>query len=213
MSVRKNETPAQGATDRGVSEIVHFTTDKGLMGSLVKRALLSRRQVGTDPDLHFIFLNVWPLKVPEWNDYISLSVSRINRGLFHKAEQNLGDRWWAVLSFDVSILDHPEVVFATTNNSYTEVCQRSRGLDGFEALFADEVPWGWQGSVHRRPDPKPDHYTTDPQAEVLYQGAVSLDHLLRIYVAEAEHRRLIYAWCSAFEVPVPEVDVRPEMFA
>jgi hypothetical protein len=206
-------TPTEVAAERGVTEIVHFTTDTGVMGFLVKGALLSRQGVGSDPDLAFIFLNVWPLKVPEWAGHISLSISRINRDLFDRAEKNLPDHWWAVLSFDPEILDHDGVVFATTNNSYVEVCRRAGGVEGFADLFSQEVPWGHYGSVHTRNSGTPRNWTTDIQAEVLYPTAIPIGYLQRIYVQLADHRRLIKAWCSAFEVAEPDIEVQPEMFS
>jgi hypothetical protein len=206
-------TPGEAAADRGVTEILHFTTDKGVMGFLVKGALLSRQGVGSDPELSFIFLNVWPLKVPEWADHISLSVTRINRSLIDRAEANLPDHWWAILSFDPEILNHDGVCFATTNNSYVDVCRRAGGVEGFADLFSERVPWGHYGSVRRRSPTTPENWTTDIQAEVLYPTAISIEHLQRIYVQLADHRRLIKAWCSAFEVEEPNIEVKPEMFS
>ena len=205
-------SPAERARERGITEILHFTTDKGVLGSLRKGQLLSRKQVEDDPDLAFIFLGVWPVKVPEWVDHISLSLSQINRELFERAEQNLPDRWWAVMSFDVAILDEPDVWFTTTNNSYTEVCRRGQSIEGFEDMFAEHVPWGYYGSVvHRRAD-YPDNLPTHRQAEVLFPEAIDLEHLLRIYVELPEQRRMIKAWCSAFDRSEPTIEVQPEIF-
>lgn len=213
MSPTGPATPGEAAAHRDIREILHFTTDKGVMGALKKHALLSRRGVGSDPELEFIFLKVWPEKVPEWAYHISLSITRINRGLYTKAERNLPDRWWAVLSFAPEIVDHEGVYFVTTNNSYDGVCRRAPGVDGLEDLFSQSVPWGYQGSVKRRYQGMADNLTTDIQAEVLYPTAISMDYLQRIYVQNSDHRRLIKAWCSAFDVDEPTVEVKPERFA
>lgn len=205
-------TPVERARERGVTEILHFTTDKGVLGSLRKQCLLPRSQVSDDPDLAFIFNAVWPVKLPEWIDYISLSVSRINRELFDRAEHNLPGRWWAVMSFGIGILDTPGVVFTTTNNAYDDVCRRGEGVAGFEDMFAERVPWGYYGTTqYRRPD-CPANQPTHRQAEVLYPGQLDLDHLQCVYVRSSEQRRMVRAWCSAFDRAPPAVEIRPEVF-
>ena len=205
-------TPAQRARERGVKEILHFTTDKGVLGSLRKDRLLSRERVSDDPDLAFIFNAVWPVKLPEWVDYISLSVTSINRDLFERAERNLPGRWWAVMSFDIEMLDDPGVVFTTTNNAYDDVCRRQEGVDGFEDMFSEQVPWGHYGSFRCRAATCAPSQPTHRQAEVLYLGEISLEHLECVYVRDAEQRRMIRAWCSAFDREPPEIEIRPEIF-
>jgi hypothetical protein len=204
-------TPAEQAHERGVTEIVHFTTDKGVLGSLRKEHLLSRARVSDDPDLAFIFNAVWPVKLPEWVDYISLSVTSINRELFNRAERNLPGRWWAVMSFEIEILDDPGVVFTTTNNAYDDVCRRQEGVDGFADMFSERVPWGYYGSVQHRATCLPAQ-PTHRQAEVLYPGEISLEHLQSVYVRDSEQRRMIRAWCSAFDREPPEIEIRPDVF-
>jgi hypothetical protein len=182
------------------------------MGLLRKGALLSRQRVQDDPELAYIFLSVWPVKAHAWVDYVSLSITRINRELYRRAERNLPDRWWAVLSFDPAIMDDDGVFFATTNNAYEEVCRRAPRLDGFRDLFSAEVSWGHYGSVKRRTDRTPCNQPTDIQAEVLYPGSIPMTYVQRIYVTEAEHRRHIRAWCSAFDITEPSIEIRPEVF-
>ena len=84
-----------------------------------------------------------------------------------------------VLSFDPEILGHPGVVFATTNNIYP-ACKRAEGLAGFKRLFADQVH-GRYDELHDRTNKRPE-WPTDRQAEVLYPGELSCDHLQRIDV-------------------------------
>ena len=73
--------PSDVAGRRGVSEILHFTTEKGVLGAIRKQALLSRQRVEDDPDLSFIFTGVWPRRDPDWVDHVSLSVTSINAEL------------------------------------------------------------------------------------------------------------------------------------
>lgn len=50
-------------------------------------------------------------------------------------------------------------------------------------MFASVVPWGYQGSVSTR-TAQQRNQTTDPQAEILYPFALSLDHLHTITVSD-----------------------------
>jgi hypothetical protein len=204
------KSPAHLARQLGVEEVLHFTTDKGMMGSLFARRLLSRSRVEDDPDLAFICLPVWPVKANAWVDYVSLSIHSINLDLWERALSNLPERWWAILAFDPEILDHDGVWFATTNNIYP-ACRRGQGVEGFAALYADPVA-GRRGIPSRRTG-LPDSQPTDRAAEALYPEAVDMDHLLRIYVRTPEDRRTIRAWCTAMDVAIPSVEVRPEAFA
>jgi ssDNA thymidine ADP-ribosyltransferase DarT-like protein len=205
-------SPSENARDRGIDEVLHFTTDPGLLGTIRKGELLSRERVQDDPDLAFIFQPIWPPKALEWIDYISLSLGRINRTLYDRAVSNLKERWWGVLAFNLEILDHDDVWFATTNNAYETVCRRAQGVAGFDALFGPRIPWGHYGSVCERPGDAPRNRTTDPQAEVLYPGAIPLDHLKAVYVGDAQHRDLVVAWCDVLGRTPPAVEVRPERF-
>ena len=87
------------------------------------------------------------------------------------------DDFVMLLSFHSDVLDHQGVVFTTTNNIYP-ACERAEGLAGFEAMFADRVV-GRYGRMHK--DKKP-AWPTDRQAEVLYPGELSCNHLLTIEV-------------------------------
>lgn len=49
------DAPAQVAADCGVEEVLHFTTEKGVLGALQVGKLLSRKRVEGNPDLAFIF--------------------------------------------------------------------------------------------------------------------------------------------------------------
>jgi hypothetical protein len=206
-------SPSAAASARGITEVLHFTTQKGVLGAIRKQALLSRVQVQDDPDLAFIFTAVWPRRDPDWVDYVSLSLDQINRSLYAKAQHNMPELWWAILSFTPAILDHDGVIFTTTNNVYDEVCQRAPGVTGFEAMFQPSVPWGYRGSVKRRWAGHSANRPTDEQAEVLYPKQIGLEHLQALYVPEDQHRRLVLAWCEVMGQDELPVVVRPDLFA
>lgn len=204
---------AARAREREISQILHYTSNKGMMGLVCQGALLSRKRVANDPELAFIFQSVWPIKAPRWVDHISMSVSQINLDLYQRSCSNYPQFWWAVLSFTPDILGDEGVWFTTTNNAYEDTCARGQGLDGLEAMFAPRVPYGYYGSVAQRPDGRPDQYPTHRAAEVLYPGALTLVHLQAVYVREAQHRRLISAWCAAYGHPPLPVKINPDAFA
>lgn len=205
-------TPAELAQARGITEILHYTSERGAMGTVMKGALLSREKVENDPDIAFIFEGVWERKDPDWVNYISLSLSRVNLDLFRRSRQRFPDYWWAILSFDVEILDQENVWFTTTNNIYP-VCERATGEAGFEAMFAPEVPWGYQGSVKTRSPDIPDGWTTCSRAEVLFPQRIPLKYLRCVYVQGAQHRRLVQAWAEVYDAGEIPIEVDPGAFS
>ena len=203
-------TVAERARERGVTEIVHYTSQKGVMGTILKGALLSRKRVEADADVDYVFEGIWERKDPQWVDHISLSISRVNFDLFRRSRDNFPDYWWAILSFAPEALDDEGVWFTTTNNIYPPCC-RGQGIDGFEAMFSEPVEWGYYGSKKWRQDGMSDAWPTDRAAEVLYPGSISLDHLETIYVPGKQHRRLVQAWAEIYgagDLPI-EVGLEP----
>jgi hypothetical protein len=182
------------------------------MGAVMKWAVLSREQVENDPDVAFIYEGVWERKDPEWVDYVSLSVSRINLDLYQRSRAHFPDYWWAILSFDVAILDQEGVWFTTTNNIYPP-CERGQGSAGFEAMFGSPIEWGYYGYRKVRRGDHLEHWPTDRAAEVLSPTRVSLDSLRKLYVPGEQHRRLVNAWSESFGKPSVPVEVNLEPFS
>ncbi len=176
----------EAAIERQITNIVHFTTMKGVTGILAKNMVRSRERLPHDEYLEHVYSpNVNTRKDEKWLDYVNLSITRINDNMFGASERWHIDEYnpWAVLSFKPEILGHPGVVFTTTNNIYP-ACRRAEGLCGFEQLFADFV-LGRHNTRHNR-DSKPANWPTDRQAEVLYPGELSCDYLQRIDVQLGE---------------------------
>lgn len=168
------------AEARGVTRVVHFTTVGGAVGILAKKAVKSRHRLPEDDYLEHVYQpNVDCRKDPAWLDYVNLSLERINEWMFETSARWHVEASWVLLSFRPDVLGHPGVVFTTTNNIYP-ACERAEGLAGFEAMFADRVV-GRYGRMHNRTDKKP-AWPTDRQAEVLYPGELSCNHLLMIEV-------------------------------
>jgi hypothetical protein len=205
------------AAERGITEVLHFTTNKGLTGILATGAVKSRRRLDSDKHIEHIYTPNCEnrLKDREWTDYVNLSISRVNGQMLGVSENwhRQDDVWWLVLAFGPEILADPGVFFTTTNNTYTNCVVRGQGVQGLSALFAESVEWGWYGSRKRRYSGIPDSWPTDPQAEVLYPGEISLRQLTSIYVRRVHElddvRGLLGAFPSAPSVPVLH---KPEVF-
>lgn len=210
---------------RNITEVVHFTTNRGLTGALAKGLLLSRPKLKAEEYLrHVLKLNsaIRPEeaqgfdKSEDWVAFVNLSVSEVNarflnvsRGWHVNAEV-----WWCILAFDAEILTHDNVWFATTNNGYP-LCERAKGVEGFLRLFKALVPrkmgngnklW----SAHR--GGRNDRLPTCEQAEVLYPGEVSLKFLRTIYVEDEAHQDTVRGWLSEFGYHDIEVIVGAEKF-
>lgn len=214
-------TVAETIRQRGISEVLHFTTNRGVIGTLAARALLSRHQLPQEKYLQYV-LHVNAANRPEsfhgfdksqnWLDYVNLSISEINRRYFDvslKWHKDL-DIWWSILAFDPVIMTHEGVFFATTNNAYEPLCLRQPGNAGLMQLFQDSVQRksGW--TVNRRY--RAAHLTTCEQAEVLYPQRVSLEFLRRIYVQEGEHQDQVRGWLADFGLHNVDVVIDPEKF-
>ena len=204
-------TIADAAGRRGISQVVHFTTVRGAVGILASQTVKSRKRLPEEEYLEYVYRpNARIRKDVPWLDYVNLSIERINDWMFDASE-----RWharsgnpWILLSFHPRILAHPGVVFTTTNNIYPS-CKRAEGLSGFCRMFADPV-YGWYNTRHTRVD-KLDAWPTDRQAEVLYPGELSCDHLQRIYVQLEESLDTIHGVLGGLNVNVP-VSLAPEVF-
>lgn len=174
--------------ERKITEVVHFTTNRGLLGILVQRLCKARALLAKDEYLESIYHEntKWRREDPKYWSYVNLSISEPNHRFLRISSEDWWaneDLFWAVLSFDPVIMTHPGVLFAPGNMGYEGITP-VEGQPGAEALFADRVPKGFKKTMPRG-DRAP-HLPTNPQAEVLYPQAVSTRHLQRICVLTDE---------------------------
>jgi hypothetical protein len=199
---------------RGITEILHFTTNRGLLGVLHSRFLKSKERLQTDQQLEFIFHANAPFRKDlEWLDYVNLSVSRINSRFLDISKNRWHrdrDIWWCVLSFAPMMLSHSGVYFTTTNNMYTGV-RRAQGPEGLEGMFAGTIVQWHSSSVVRAPK-SPAAYPTCMQAEVLYPGELSTSFLQKVYVACDEDSDEVYGQFAALGLDQVTIIVSPEVF-
>lgn len=205
---------------RSITEVLHFTTNRGLVGILATGHLRSRRKLNSDDYLKSI-LHQNALVRPEeadhfdksqdWLDYVNLSISAINESYmrFSSNWAHNAKIWWYVLSFDPVIMTHSGTYFATTNNGY-EHCMRDEGERGLEAIFAPTIPR--KGSWIARRGGRAAHLPTCQQAELLYPGDISVDFLRRIYVQTSQDSDRARGWLRDFGPNHVEVEINHDVF-
>jgi hypothetical protein len=203
------------ADKRDITEVLHFTTNTGLIGMLGRGAVLSRKLLPEDRYLTHVYSpNCEVRKDPAWTNYVNLSISRINGWMFETSTRwhQTDDVWWAILSFESSVLADPGVWFTTTNNIYP-ARRRGQGAAGLAALFDEEVASRY-GTIIRRPADHPAAWPTDRQAEALYPNKLGLDRLQQIYVRDENHIDSVYGMFAGVSSVNPvRILCSPEVFA
>jgi hypothetical protein len=211
---------------RGISEVLHFSTNRGFTGSLHCRHLLSRPLLNENDYLrHVLKLNssVRPEesmffdKSEDWIRFVNLSISEVNKRFLDVSRgwHNDSNIWWCILAFDPLIMEHDGVWFTTTNNGYDQ-CLRGQGVVGLNELFASKIRRkanGYQGqpwNVSRQG--RLNHLTTCEQAEVLYPEQLSFDYLRTVYVEENQHHDMVMGWLRDFNYDNIDVVIQPEKF-
>lgn len=201
--------------ERGICEILHFTTENGALGFLATRALLPRAELATEKQLEHIMRNNCTVrKDPAWAGHNSMSVTRINSKFFAYSSRTHGtDLWWCILAFSPEILTHPRVVFSTGNNTWPRA-RKNEGADGLRNMFAERVPGTYDSTIHRRSDTPLNEPTTE-EAEVLYPGRIALDHLLFAYFRDQEHADIFAAQADTLDLSFDgrTIRVEPERFS
>lgn len=188
------------AVERGIDSIVHFThVHPGLVGILDSSAVKARLDLPDNKRLRHVYEEnaVNRIRDQLWHGYVNLSITDLNKWMFRSSKKWHSAAEWVILDFEPTILGHPGVVFCTTNNAYPSV-HRHAGLQGFNQMFAPEVP-GYKSRTSTRSEREPNQ-TTDHQAEVLYPSSLSLDHLQSIIVRDEDTRETVWAVLRSFPV-------------
>lgn len=212
----------QAIRARGISEMLHFTTNRGLVGILAGGALLSRFRLPSEKYLEHLWRANAASRPEEalsfdksqnWLDYVNLSISEINSRFFLVSTRwhRESDMWWVLLSFDAAIAGHDGVHFTTTNNGYDQ-CVRGTGTLGMDRLFAPVVLRKSQGNWRVSRGQRESHLPTCEQAEVLYPGGIELTWLRKIYVREPDQRDVVLGWLREFEWRHIAVEINPNKF-
>jgi hypothetical protein len=198
--------------DRGIEEVLHFTTNLGLIGILGHGAVLSRYRLPREKYVEHVYRpNAKVRKDGRWLDYVNLSISRLNWEFFDHSRRWHKDEavWWCALAFAPHVLSYDGVVFATTNNIYP-ACRHGMGAEGLSSLF-DDIVQGAYGVPLTRPVAFPKSWTTCHQAEVLVPERVKTHAIRRIIVANERHLDIASSQCEILLGSIP-IDVDPDAF-
>jgi len=205
---------------RGIVEVVHFTTNLGLLGCLAMGEILPRSRLRQEQLLKHIVFNNSAMRMEEsasfdktekWIDYVNLSISDITMSLFRPSQRwhATKDISWFILSLDIALLGNSGVYFSATNNIYPST-SRGTGVAGFERLFGPTVPRkpGWR--AHRSDRAR--HQTTCEQAEVLYPHGVPMTYLRKVYAREGEDADWVHSTLAIYGRSDVEVLLEPKKF-
>ncbi len=196
-------------SSRNIKEVLHFTTNRGLLGILATGGVKSRRRLPNEAHVEYLFMpNTEIRKDLLWTDYVNLSISDTNSRFlsWSRRQARQDDRlFWCILSFSPEILVHSGVLFATTNNIYSGV-KRGKKAEDLEALFAPRVH-RYEGYYSKRSSLHRDCCPTCDQAEILYPGELSIFYLERIYVLDGDTQDEVHAMmgavaCENYEVVI-----------
>jgi hypothetical protein len=205
----------QTISERGIGELLHFTTNQGALGILASKAIKPRGRLASDPLLEKIFHpNAEDRRRDsDWHDYVNLSVTAINSKFFSISANNWHREkgfWWAIFSVQPEVMAHDGIYFTTTNNMYSGV-DRAQGVIGLESMFASRIKQ-WHTSTVTRSDNALKSQPTCNQAEVLYPGELPTNYVHKIYVFSDVYADELAGQIAAVGHPDVPVVVRPELF-
>lgn len=206
--------------ERDITEVLHFTTVRGLTGCAASSSVLSRKALDKSKYLSHIASPVSKErkeaqdtfnKDEDWIDFINLSISEINSHYYRAAKRWFRevDTWWCILAFSPEILTHEGVYFTTTNNIYSSV-KRIAGQQGLENLFTPSI-LRWNGNIITR-GTRTSQLTTCEQAEVLYPNPLSMDYLRKVYVQNSEQAASVYGTLRSLGFTSVDVNIQAEKF-
>ncbi|OSX53221.1 DarT ssDNA thymidine ADP-ribosyltransferase family protein [Anoxybacillus ayderensis] len=161
--------------NRGIENVYHFTREENLesilnMGILSKKDLKDRRIKYTHND---------QLRLDGFENAISCSISFPNYKMFFKYREQNPNVNWSVIELSSEVLHNKECHFCRSNAASSTVkkvpTNFKRGIVGLKDMFAEK-----EGHFTRKQMDLPDHYPTDPQAEVLVFGVIDTSYFKRI---------------------------------
>lgn len=158
--------------DRGVEELLHFTQVSNLP-SILEHGIVPRSVLDHN-NVPYAYSDPW--RRDDQLNAISLSVTYFNWEMFRAVRTRLPASEWVVLSIDAMILPGATYRFYPRNaasGEYARSTKSYRNIYAFEDMFEDRSPYGaYKGESYRADSCLLDNMTTDPQAEVLFEGVI-----------------------------------------
>lgn len=190
----------QFCEERGITTLCHFTRVENLQNilqeGLIGRSLLEEREQD--------FLRNDPDRADGRKEAVCLSISFPNYKMFwnirktKEKDEGIKDAQWIILILDAKVLWELDCAFCQTNASSGAVIpllsderigkqKRHESLkDMFVDIFYDSKR---EIRIHRQKLQIPEHYTTDPQAEVLVFDPISAKYIKEVHFYEETARR------------------------
>src|SRR5688500_3465607 len=111
---------------REIQRVLHFTTNRGLLGILASGELMSRTRLSEDKYLENIYTPnaQYSREALEYWSYVNWSIPDINKRFFDIARNRWwkgSDLFWVIVQLEPLVLTHDGVLFATTNMGYESV--------------------------------------------------------------------------------------------
>lgn len=186
--------------DREITELIHFTSTRGLEGIFKARHILSRFELENSNfvDDNEILFNSNDTFRMEGKNYINLSVSKPNKSLFNRfkhrkeSDPTIG---WCILKINPHVLldDNLKCFFSITNAA-NSAAKNDYGIksdvESFKKMFNDEVVVkNSYGSKTYSRFGLNKNQTTDNQAEILVEGKIPFKYINAICF-ETEHEKI-----------------------
>lgn len=163
------------AAGRGIKALFHFTRIENL-DSILRHGLLTRSQC-VARNCGAVFNDAYRIDA---TDAVCTSISFPNYKLFWPFRCDTPGAEWVVLALDASVMWQTPAVFCTTNAASAEVTaislEERMGLAALKLMFEDF------GTKPRADLKIPNHYTTNPQAEVLLLDGAPRRYIVGVVV-------------------------------
>jgi hypothetical protein len=137
-------------------------------------------------------------------DYINCSLTVPNYELLYARSGSAWQAEWVHFKLNLDLLPHPETMFCAVSAAKDFGQHVTQGLDGFRALFAEQVD-----SYSRKGLPKSE--PTHPQAEILIKGKLSLDSVNEIITPNSPAMFEVERLLEYYHRKIP-VTVEPKFF-
>lgn len=160
---------------RGIRHVVHFTRIENL-ASILTRGLLSKSE------LHEKGLNSLINDHYRYDDHpeaVCCSLSFPNYRMFYRVRCEQPDSDWAVIRLKPQILWEKHCLFCAENAASLSISSMPtstwEGIQGLRKMFANHKEMPTRDALRI-----PEHYTTNPQAEVLALESIEPDNIIDV---------------------------------
>ena len=161
---------------RGIKRLLHFTQLSNLE-SILENGLLTREQIEARGLKSAFSDNKRLDKYP--NVTCCCSIEFPNNKMLYVTKQKYGEATWVIIEISTDILLQTECAFYPMNAAKSDVrygdMNNFKGIVAFESMFEERPKWT------REFTKLPEHYTTNPQAEVLVFDQIEPKHISGVY--------------------------------